>query len=100
MPVRSGLKVVGLLTAEITDGEYAQNDEQPAKAKLHMGVQAIIYLCDRNYEPVHYPLGNMACRYGLPSSFTVTDATRRSLVPQNDPARPGFRLARATPDES
>ena len=44
MPVRSGLKVVGLLTAEITTASTLKT-MSTRKANLHMGAQVIIYLC-------------------------------------------------------
>jgi len=44
MPVRLGLNVAGLLTAEITTPSTLKT-MSTRKAKLHMGVQAIIYLC-------------------------------------------------------
>ena len=44
MPVRLGLNVVGLLTAEITTASTLKT-MSTRKAKLHMGAQAIIYLC-------------------------------------------------------
>jgi hypothetical protein len=43
MPVRLGLNVVGLLTAEITTASTLKT-MSTRKAKLHMGGQAIIYL--------------------------------------------------------
>jgi len=53
----------------------------------------------RNYEPVHYPLGNMAAG----TLAVISYRHRRGPTfarSQNDSARPGFHLARATPDES
>ena len=44
MPVRLGLNVVGLLTAEIATASTLKT-MSTRKAKLHMGAQAIIYLC-------------------------------------------------------
>ena len=44
MPVRLGLNVVGLLTAEITTASTLKT-MSTREAKLHMGGQAIIYLC-------------------------------------------------------
>ena len=97
MPVRLGLNVVGLLTAEITTASTLKT-MSTRKAKLHMGAQAIIYLMRRNYEPVH-PLGDMAAG----TLAVISYRHRRGPTfarSQNDSARPGFRLARATPDES
>jgi hypothetical protein len=44
MSVRLGLNVVGLLTAEITTASTLKT-MGTRKARLHMGIQAIIYLC-------------------------------------------------------
>ena len=44
MPVRLGLNVAGLLTAEITTASTLKTMSN-RKAKLHMGAEAIIYLC-------------------------------------------------------
>jgi hypothetical protein len=44
MPVRLGVNVAGLLTAEITTPSTLKT-MSTRKAKLHMGAQAIIYLC-------------------------------------------------------
>ena len=44
MPVRFGLNVAGLLTAEIATPSTLKT-MSTRKAKLHMGAQAIIYLC-------------------------------------------------------
>jgi hypothetical protein len=44
MPVRPGLNVVGLLTAEITTASTLKT-MSIRKANRHMGAQAIIYSC-------------------------------------------------------
>ena len=51
------------------------------KAKLHMGAQAIIYLCvaTMNQFTTRWVT---RLRVRLPSSLTVTDAARRLLVPR------------------
>jgi hypothetical protein len=58
MPARLGLNVVGLLTAEITTASTLKTmstlKEKPTwRTSYHPFVH-------RNYEPVHYPLGDMA----------------------------------------
>ena len=53
----------------------------------------------RNYEPIQYPLGDMAAG----TLAVIFYRHRRGPTfarSENDPARAGFRLARATPDES
>ena len=82
MRVRLGLNVVGLLTAEITTASTLKT-MSTRKAKLHMGAQAIIYLC-----------------VATMNQFTrlVTWLRVRLPSPNFSPTR--FRLASATPDES
>ena len=80
MPVRLGLNVVGLLTAEITTASTLKT-MSTRKAKLHMGAQAIIYLCVATMNQFTTRLVTWL-RVRLPSSFTVTDTARRLLVPR------------------
>ena len=80
MPVRLGLNVVGLLTAEITTASTLKT-MSTRKAKLHMGAQAIIYLCVATMN--QFTTRQVTwLRVRLPSSLTVTDAARRLLVPR------------------
>ena len=96
MPVRLGLNVAGLLTAEITTPSTLKT---MSTRKAPHGRTSYHLFVRRNYEPVHYPLGNMAAG----TLAVISYRHRRGPTfarSQNDPARPGFRLARATPDES
>ena len=80
MPVRLGLNVAGLLTAEITTPSTLKT-MSTRKAKLHMGAQAIIYLCVATMN--QFTTREVTwLRVRLPSSLTVTDAARRLLVPR------------------
>jgi hypothetical protein len=81
MRVRLGLNVVGLLTAEITTASTLKTMSN-RKAKLHMGAQAIIYLCVATMNQFTRLVTWL--RVSLPSRFSPTR----------------FRLASATPDES
>ena len=80
MPVRLGLNVVGLLTAEITTASTLKT-MSIRKANLYMGAQAIIYSCvaTMNEFSTRWMTG---LRARLPSSLTVTDAAQRLLVPR------------------
>jgi hypothetical protein len=98
MPVRLGLNVGGLLTTEITTASTLKT-MSTRKAKLHMDAQAIIYLCIATMSQFTTRWVTRL-RVRLPSSFTVTDAARRLLVPRTIQPDLVFRLARATPDES
>jgi hypothetical protein len=69
-----------------------------SKGKPHRAHKHRLFV-GRDYEAIHYPLGNMAA-----GTLAVISYRHRrgptSARSRNDPARTGFRLARATPDES
>ena len=86
--MRFGLNVAGLLTAEITTPSTLKT-MSTREAKLHMGGQAIIYLCAAT---MNQSLGDMAAG----TLAVISYRHRRGPTfarSQNDPARPGFRLA-------
>ena len=93
MPVRLGLNVGGLLTAEITTASTLKT-MSTRKAKLHMDVQAIIYLCiaTMNQFTTRWVT---RLRVRLPSSFIVADAARRLLVLRTIQPDPGFSLSQS-----
>jgi hypothetical protein len=82
MPVRLGLNVGGLLTAEITTASTLKT-MSTRKAKLHMDVQAIIYLCVATMN-----------QFTAAGTLAVIFYRRRRgptfARSQNDPARPWF----------
>jgi hypothetical protein len=73
------LEGVVFAQSEPVFSEHAQNDEH-RKAKLHMGAQAVIYLCVATMN--QFARWVTWLRVRLPSSLTVTDAARRLLVPR------------------